>query len=80
MVGAGRFELPTLCSWSTCGAGLRWSTEAELLDAVGARLDKAIDENMRLIRGEGRLVNASLWVALAAVIAAPVAYWVVPIC
>jgi hypothetical protein len=63
-------------SWSTCGAGTRWSTEEELLDAVGERLDKAIDKNLRLIRREGFLVNLSLWVALAAVIAGPVAYWV----
>lgn len=58
-----------LRNWCWDAPARRWRSEEQLLDALAQKLAGAIDENRRLLEKEGLLLNISLWVALASLLA-----------
>lgn len=73
VAGCDPVELREWC-WDAQAA--RWRSESELWDAIGQKLAPAIKENRELLAREGALVNASLGVALAAVVLGTLTYFV----
>lgn len=73
VAGCDPIELRKWC-WDAQSA--TWRSEEELFDAIGQKLAPAIEANRDLLAREGRLVNISLGVALAAVVFGLLTYFV----